>query len=127
MRTRSRLMGSGAVGIALAALVYFLAARADGSLHGVLVGRVPLPVTQAVVFVILLGVSLVEIPVMIFGLRTMCAGKARTAMVYSVNALYVAFASAYALLMVLLFGESNFSALLAGLSAVRWLSDWWIR
>ncbi len=122
------MISSGAVGLALAALVYFLAARVVGGiLREVLAGLVPLPETQAIVFVILLGFSLLEMPVMIFALRTLHGDKGSQGVFYALNALYVAFASAYAALMVLLFGESSFSELLVGMSAVRWLSAWWIR
>ncbi len=123
MRPRPALALSGAVGVALAALVYFLATRVGSVLRSL----VALREAEVIIFIILLVISLIEMPVMIFGLRTLFREKVSTLFVYAVNGIYVGFASFYAAILVLLFGESNLSVLLAGLSLARWASDWWIR
>ncbi len=123
MNLRWALVLSGAVGLGLAALLYFLAAQVGGIL-GVLA---PLRAAEIIIFAILLGVALLEMPVMIIGLHTLLGTNLDRRFVYGVNVIYVAFAAFYAVILILLFDESNLSMLLVSLCAVRWLSDWWIR
>ncbi len=123
MKERRALIVSGAAGVALAALVYFLTTRVSPFLRG----WVLLREAEIIAFVILLVFTLLEIPVMVFGLRTLYREKVNRTFFYAVNGFYVAFASFYAAVLVLLFGESGFSALLVSLSLARWASDWWIR
>ena len=123
MKLRLALVLSGAVGMVLAALLYFLATRVGGILHILVFIREE----EIIIFVILLAVALVEMPVMAFGLHTLLGSNMQRRFVYGVNALYVAFAAFYAIILVLLFGESAFSTLLFSLTAVRWLSDWVIK
>ncbi len=123
MKERPVLALSGAAGVALAALVYFLSTRVGALLRG----WVMLRQAEIVIFVILLVFALAEMPVMVYSLRTLFRQKVSRTFVYAVNTLYVAFASFYAAVLVLLFGESNLAALLVGLSLARWVSDWWIR
>ncbi len=117
------LVLSGAVGIVLAALLYFPATRIGGILRVL----VPLREAEIIIFVILLGTALIEMPVMLYGLHVLLNSSVTRRFIYGVNALYVAFAAVYAIILVLLFGESNLSLLLVGLCGVRWLSDWVIR
>ncbi len=123
MKERRALALSGAAGVALAALVYFLAAR----LGGLLRSWPSVREAEVIVFVILCVFALAEIPVMVFGLRTLYREKVSRIFIYVANGLYVAFAAFYAAVLVVLFGESNLSALLVSLSLARWASDWWIR
>ncbi len=119
MRERVILFLSGAVGVALAALVYFVSIQVSG-----LLGRfVALREAEIIVFIILLGVALVEMPVMVFGLRTLRTQHLSPLLFYGVNALYIAFAAFYALVQVILFGVSTWSSILVGLCLVRWGSD----
>jgi hypothetical protein len=113
---------SGAVGILLAALVYFLAKRANGALSMV----IPVREAEIVIFAVLLMISLLEMPVMIVGLRQLRAASVSRVLAYAANTFFVAFAAVYAALQVLFFGESNYSDLLAGLSVLRWLGGLWI-
>ncbi len=123
MKERQALALSGAAGVALAALVYFLAARMGGWLRSwTSAGQ-----AEVIVFVILLVFALLEIPLMVFGLRTLYREKVSRLFVYVANGFYVAFASFYAAVLVVLFGESNLAMLLVSLSLARWASDWWIR
>ncbi len=120
MRARGILFLSGAVGVALAALLYFLAMQI-----AVMIGPLlPLRAVEIVVFVILIGVALVEMPVMIFGLRTMRTQRVPSLLFYAVNAFYIAFAAIYALVQAVLFGPSVWSLVLVALCLVRWGSDW---
>ncbi len=122
MITRSAMAVSGAVGILLAALIYFLASRLSGAFGPF----VPMREAEVVVFTILFVVSLLEMPMMVFGLRQLRRAKINSLLVCSVNSFYVAFAAVYASVQVLLFGGSNLAALLAGLSLVRWISTSWM-
>ncbi len=117
------LFSSGAVGVALAALVYFLAARVVGLVHPL----VPWREAEGIVFAVLLIVALIEMPTMVVGLRIFATRKVNPAFLYSLNIIYIAFAAVYAGAQVLLFGESTRSLLLLALCALRWASDWWIR
>jgi hypothetical protein len=117
------MMISGAVGTGLAALLYFLATRLGGALRAF----VPTPEAQVVIFVILLVIALAEMPITVFALRTLRASTVSRLMLHTLNGGYVAFAAVYAAVLVLLFSVSAFSALLVSLTAVRWVSDWWIR
>ncbi len=120
---RQGIAVSGAVGVLLAALIYFLAPR------GQLLQRFPtIPDwAELALFILLLGISLAELPVMFVGIRTFGRGGMNRYLIYSINVVYVAFAAVYAAILLLLFGDSAFTALLAGLSLIRWATDWWIR
>lgn len=122
MITRSAMVLSGAVGILFAALIYLLATRLAGALGPL----VPIRQAQWVVFAILFAVSFLEMPVMLFGLRRLRASKMRRVLFCSANTMYVAFGGVYAAVQVLLFGESNLTAVLAGLSLVRWITGSWM-
>ncbi len=114
---------SGATGVALSGLVYALAGCSGLTLKG----RVDLGIIEPFVLLGLLAISLLEIPVMVFGLRTMAKGKPQSPFFYAINAFYVSFAAFYALILIVLFGDSVQAGLLAALSLARWASDWWIR
>ncbi len=113
-------MVSGAVGVPLAAPIYILAMIAGGPI-------VPLArEAEPVMFVVLLVAALVEMPVMVFALRTLARQNSRPYLLHGLNVVYVSFAGVYAALQVLLFGQSGFSEVLLGLTFVRWLSGWLI-
>ena len=123
VKSQLGLLLSGAVGVALAALIYFAASNVRGALSFLL----PLPFTGLVIFLILFAVSSLELIMMVAGLRILKASGFRMEFIYALNALYVAFAAVYAALFLVLVGESNLGLLLAALSLVRWASDFWIR
>ena len=120
MKGRAAILLSGAVGVPLAAPIYILAMIAGGPI-------IPLPGEAApVMFVVLLAAALVEMPVMVFALRTLARQSTSPAFLLGLNVVYVSFAGVYAALQVLLFGRSGFSEVLLGLTFVRWLSGWLI-
>lgn len=119
MNVRRGLIGSGAAGLLLAALIYLAALP----LRGVLGRFLPLRGAEMPIFVFWLVVSLVEMPVMVFALRQM--REERWALL--LNAVYVAFAGVYAALFILVVDDAQLGALLAGLSAARWASVVWMR
>ncbi len=119
MSERFKLFLSGAVGVALAALFYFLAMQVSG-LFGQLIA---MREAELLIFFILLAFALVEMPVMVFGLRTLRVQHVRPLLFYGVNVVYVAFAAFYALVQVILFGASVWSLVLVALCLVRWGSD----
>jgi hypothetical protein len=122
-KPRYGLMASGLVGLALAPLIYFLTARSDGLLRG----WEGMRAAEAVIFLGLLAVALVEVPAMVFALRMLSRSSASRWFLYAANAAFVAFAAVYAAVLNLLFGQSFLSGLLASLSVVRWISGRWIR
>ncbi len=117
MRPKGILI-SGAAGILLAALIYLLSISTGGLLRSL-----ALPAAEFLVFAVLFVVALVEMPVMLFALRTLDARRLPPLLLYGVNMGYIAFASVYALIQVALFGESTWSLALVALSLVRWASD----
>jgi small-conductance mechanosensitive channel len=108
---------AGFIGLLIGAGVYAAAS--------VLSARLPTLVAQdgigaAIIFAILLAFSLGEIPLMVFALRQM-ARSATTSrrFVLGVFVVYVAFASVYASIFVLLTGQVLWGIALAGLCVVR--------
>jgi hypothetical protein len=122
-KPRYGLMASGLVGLVLAPLIYCLTARSGGLLRG----WEGMRAAEAVIFLGLLAVALVEVPAMVFALRMLSRSSASRWFLYAANAAFVAFAAVYAAVLNLLFGQSFFSGLLASLSVVRWISGRWIR
>ena len=117
MRSKVFLMLSGAAGIVLAALIYFLALRVQGLLSFLVL----LPSLGFVLLYLLLFVSLVEIAAMTYGLRRLAPGLPGR-MLYLFAAGYVAFASVYAFVYALLVPDPTGILLLASLCVVRWLT-----
>jgi hypothetical protein len=113
---------SGAAGILFGAFIYLIAARI-GEMLGPLM---PFRDAAFVLFLLLFAISVVEMPVMLFGLRHMRAAKMNNALIHGLNTIFVAFAAVYAGIQVILFGESNLSLLLVGLSLARWAAGSWI-
>lgn len=81
---------------------------------------------EVVTFVILLAVSLLEIPMIVFVLRGLKSSKLNYTFVCLFDALFVSFASVYASIQAVLFGGSYFSSILLGLILVRVAAGIWI-
>ena len=110
-----RLAFSCLAGLVLAALIYSAATRAGGAIGSLF----PIHEAEIVTFTILLTVSVVEMPLMLFGLRHLRSTNTSNTLVNLVSMIFIAFSAIYASIQVLLFGESNYSMLLAGLSLAR--------
>ena len=81
-----------------------------------------------VVFVVLLAISLAEIPLMLYGLRQMARSSSTPRlMLVGMYAIYVAFGSVYASIFVLLTGQIVWGLALAALCVVRFASGPWIK
>jgi len=117
MRARILLLLSGAAGLVLAALLYFLAALAQGALSFLIL----IPSTGIVIFALLLFVACVEILVMTAALARLGASLP-SKLLYLVAAGYVAFASAYAIVYALLVPDLRGVQILAALCLARWLT-----
>ncbi len=116
------LILSGPVGLAGAVLLFFGVSRLSQS-QGVLIH---IPLAEIAVFAVLLAVSLLEIPVMLIGLRHMHRSSPGRALLTPLNAIFVGFPAVYASVQTLLFGESTFSLVLVGFSLARWLGGLWL-
>lgn len=114
---------SGAAGLVVAALIYFGALGLRGALSGIL----PNGLAGTIIFFILLVVSILEIGVMVLALRQMLSARLEREFIYALNLIYVAFASVYAAIFLILVGDTSLGVVLAGLSLVRLLSDFWIQ
>ena len=107
---------SGTVGLLAGAVVYWGA--------GAVAQRIPILVQggvgAAIVFVTLLLISLIEIPMMLFGLRYLVRSQITPrALVIGAFTVFVMFASVYALVFVLLTGEFTWGLVLAALCLLR--------
>jgi hypothetical protein len=122
-RFRCKMLISGLAGL-LACLL--LAAISTWLVTG---GRVKpplppfLPLTLVLV-VILAGFSLAEIPLMVYALRRLTLERqSNQGAVVAVNAIYVAFASAYGLPLLFLTGDLTWTLALCSLALVRLISS----
>lgn len=121
MRARIELALCGAAGVALAALLYWLALWAQGALSFLLL----ISGAGFVIFWMLLLVSLAELFVMTIGLRRLAARwPVRLLCLIAVG--YVGFAGVYALLYALFVPDLRGIQILAALSLARWLTLWLI-
>jgi len=114
MRARIELMLCGAAGMALAALLYWLALRAQGVLSFLLFSSA----ANFVIFWILLLVSLAEIFVMTVGLRRLAA-RLPARLLCLIAGGYVSFAGVYALLYALFVPDLRGIQILAALGLAR--------
>jgi len=114
----------GIIGLLIGAGVYFgasaLSARIPTLLQGTLL--------VAIAFAFLLLLALIEIPMMVFGLRQM-ARSASTPhrLLLATFGFFVAFASVYASAFVLLTGQIVLGLVIASLCVVRFIGGIWIR
>ncbi len=121
MRARIELALCGAAGVALAALLYWLALWAQGALSFLLL----ISGAGFVIFWMLLLVSLAELFVMTIGLRRLAARwPVRFLCLIAVG--YVGFVGVYALLYALFVPDLRGIQILAALSLARWLTLWLI-
>lgn len=116
------LIISGAAGLAIAGLIFFCASSL-ARLFGPLIS---LPQAAVLVFLVLLLVSLLEVPLMLYALRLLARSNPTGPVLPLANAGFVAFAAVYASAQTLLFGESAFAYVILALSFPRWVCSLWI-
>lgn len=121
MSRRFSVLLTGAAGLILAALFYLVAAEIDGALRVL----VMIPDAGIVLFLILLGVSLLEIAVMMYALATLGPRLPLTILCFIAGG-YVAFAGVYALVYGFLVPDLRGVQVLAGLALVRWVTLWFL-
>jgi hypothetical protein len=124
LKMKRDLVVTGFLG-SLVAVVVYLAVSAVSA-------RLPLLVQEtvgvAIAFGFLLILSLVEIPIMVFGLRQMVRSSSTPRrLILATFAFYVMFASVYASIFVLLTGQILWGAALAALCLVRFASGMMVR
>ena len=117
MRARLGFILSGAVGLVLTALLYFLAVF----LHGMLGFLVLIPQYSIVLFIIVLFFAFAETIVMALGLKRLM-WRLPNRILNFFAAGYVGFEGVYALLYALFVNDMLGVQLLAALSIVRWLA-----
>ena len=121
---RRDLVVAGLVGLSIGAAVYFGA--------GAVASRIPVLVRGdtggAIVFAILLLISLAEMPMMLFGLRQMTRSPLTPrVLLIGTYTIFVVFASVYASVFVLLTAEFALGLALAALCVARFASGVWIK
>lgn len=117
------LVVSGFIALLLGAGVYSAASALSTRLPILL----PWTIGVAIAFSVLLLLSLAEIPMMLFALRQMARGTTSRRFVVAAFAAYVAFASVYASIFVLLTGQVLLGLGLAALGVVRFATGALIR
>ena len=81
-----------------------------------------------VIFVFLLGLSIVEIPMMLYGLRLMARSQTQTFILAGTFVIFISFASVYASVFIALTANPILGSVLAFLSLVRFAGGlFWIR
>lgn len=116
---------SGILGLVLG-LFFFFFANWLKSLIPILVADF---ITTIVVFAILLSFALIEMPTMVFAIRLLSSTTISRRVVDGAFLFYVAFASIYAMIFILLSGNDHpyFGTWLAALGLVRFLSGVFLR
>ena len=114
----------GLVGIGLGASNYFCARALSARIPILIQGGI----SAAIAFVVLLLISLAEMPMMLFGLQQM-ARSATTprALLIGTFTVFVIFASVYASVFVLITGEIVWGLVLAALSLPRFVGGLWVK
>jgi hypothetical protein len=121
---RRDLLSSGIIGLLAGAGVYLGASALSARLPILLQSGI----VVAIVFGFLFLLVLIEIPMMLFGLRQMARGDSTPRrLLLATFGLFVAFASVYASAFVLLTGQMALGLVIVGLCVVRFISGIWIK
>ena len=121
---RRDLIVVGLVGLFFGAAVYFGAGTVATRIPTLVRGSIGV----AVVFAILLLISLAEMPMMLFGLRQMARSPSTSrVLLIGTYTIFVVFASVYASVFVLLTAEFALGLALAALCVARFASGAWIK
>ena len=81
----------------------------------------------AFIFVFLLGLSVAEIPMMLYGLRLMLRNQTQPLFLIGTFIIFVSFASVYASIFVALTANVILGSVLAALTLVRYVGGLWIK
>ena len=120
---RCDLIVPGVIGLLVAAGTYAGASAVASYLPLLFQG-----IGAVVVFMVLLAISLAEIPLMLYGLRQMARSSSTPRlMLVGTYTIYVMFGSVYASIFVLLTGQVAWGLALAALCVVRFASGPWIK
>lgn len=118
------LVLSGLLGLIMAGFIFLAASGIAASLPWLIQDTL----VMALVFALLLLVTVVEMPMMIMAMRQMVhSASTPRAVVLGTNMGYVAFASVYAAVFLLITGENKWAGILAALSVLRFASGVLVR
>jgi hypothetical protein len=121
-RLRRNLLLSGLLGLLISGLLVITAVWIVE--RGILLPLLPYPIAILLFAVILAGFSLAEIPVMVFAMRRLAIERGgNQGALFSLNALYVSFASVYGVPIVLLTGSTGWGLAISALALVRFVSS----
>jgi len=117
------LLASGIIGLATGAGIYAGASALSARIPLLLQGTI----VTAITLVILLSLALLEIPMMLFGLRQMARSHSTPRrLIVGTFGFYVAFAAVYASAFVLLTGQIALGLVIAAVCLARLVSGIWI-
>jgi hypothetical protein len=121
---KSDLALSGLLGLVIAGFIFVAASGISANLPGLIQDAM----IEAMVFAFLLFIAVVEMPLMVIGMRQLVhSASTPRAIVLGTNAGYVAFASVYAAAFLLITRESAWALLLAALTLLRFASGVFVR
>ncbi len=120
---RRDLLFSGILGLLIGAGMYAGASALSAHIPILLPGLI----LGAIVFAFFFVLALIEVPMMVFGLRQMARSPSMPRrLLVAAFGFYVAFASVYASACVLLTGQIAFGLVIAAMCVVRLVSGIWI-
>jgi hypothetical protein len=114
----------GIAGLVISAAIFGVAALGASNFPALIQNGI----IVAIIFVFLLGLSVAEIPMMLYGLRLMACNQTKPVIIAGTFVIFVAFASVYASIFVVLTANLVLASALAFLSVVRFVGGlFWIR
>jgi hypothetical protein len=113
----------GVVGMVISAAVFGFAFTAVSNFPPFVQNEIAV----AIIFVFLLGLSVAEIPMMLYGLRLMIRNQTKSLFLISTFIIFISFASVYASIFVALTSNLLLGSLLAVLSLVRYGGGLWVK
>ncbi|MBI5651711.1 MAG: hypothetical protein HZC40_14900 [Chloroflexi bacterium] len=109
---------AGALGVLIGGGIYQLASMVSTRYSGL----IEHPLGIAIIFLILLGIAIAEMPVMLFGLKKIAASTTPRPFLLGTHLVFVMFASVYAAIFVLLTGQIIWGWLLALVIVARFFT-----
>ena len=109
---------AGAIGMLIGAGIYQLASAVSEKYQALIAH----PIGVAIIFLILLGIALAEIPVMLFGLKKIAASTTPRPFLLGTHLVFVMFASVYAAIFVVLTGQIIWGWVLALVIVARFVA-----
>ena len=113
----------GAIGLVISAAIFGIAYLGVSNFPPFIQNEIII----VIIFVFLLGLSIAEIPMMLYGLRLMIRNQTKPLFLIGTFIIFVSFASVYASIFVVLTSNLTLGLILVALSLVRYGGGLWIK